>query len=77
MNRGSMSCVTDAAGHGALITPKIQPPFSGPSRKDQHFGLGDKSGPLDRSGRRFRMRQMDALGYNAETGDPLYKHVFS
>ena len=49
--------------------------FQDRQERDQHFGLGDKSGPLDRSGRRFRMRQMDALGYNAETGDPLYKHV--
>ena len=40
-----------------------------------HLGLGDKSGALDRSGRRFRCLQTDALGYNAETSDPLYKHV--
>ena len=40
-----------------------------------HLGLGDKSGSLDRSGRRFRCLQTDALGYNAETSDPLYKHV--
>ncbi|MGL4811606.1 MAG: TIM-barrel domain-containing protein [Beijerinckiaceae bacterium] len=42
---------------------------------DRHFGLGDKSGPLDRTGRRFRVLQLDALGYDAEVGDPLYKHV--
>ncbi|MGL5137444.1 MAG: TIM-barrel domain-containing protein, partial [Beijerinckiaceae bacterium] len=42
---------------------------------DMHFGLGDKSGPLDRTGRRFRVLQLDALGYDAEIGDPLYKHV--
>ncbi len=42
---------------------------------DQHFGLGDKTGPLDRTGRRFRVLQLDALGYDAEHGDPLYKHV--
>ncbi len=40
-----------------------------------HLGLGDKTGPLDRTGRRFRCLQTDALGYNAETSDPLYKHV--
>lgn len=45
------------------------------SDKNRYFGLGDKSGPLDRAGRRFRMLQLDALGYNAETGDPLYKHI--
>jgi alpha-glucosidase len=43
--------------------------------KDRYFGLGDKSGHLDRNGRRFRMLQMDALGYNAEISDPLYKHI--
>lgn len=40
-----------------------------------HLGLGDKAGPLDRTGKRFRCLQTDALGYNAETSDPLYKHV--
>lgn len=43
--------------------------------KDRHFGLGDKTGPLDRTGRRFRVLQLDALGYDAEIGDPLYKHI--
>lgn len=42
---------------------------------DRHFGLGDKSGPVDRTGRRFRVLQLDALAYDAEIGDPLYKHV--
>ena len=41
---------------------------------DQYFGLGDKTGPLNKAGRRFRTRQLDALGYNGETSDPLYKH---
>jgi len=44
-------------------------------QSDRHFGLGDKTGPLDRTGRRFRILQSDALGYDAEIGDPLYKHV--
>jgi len=41
---------------------------------DQYFGLGDKTGPMNKAGRRFRTRQLDALGYNGETSDPLYKH---
>ncbi|HET9046188.1 MAG TPA: TIM-barrel domain-containing protein, partial [Casimicrobiaceae bacterium] len=41
---------------------------------DQYFGLGDKTGPLDKHGRRMRTLQLDALGYNGETSDPLYKH---
>lgn len=39
------------------------------------YGLGEKSGALDRSGRRFEMRNLDALGYDARTTDPLYKHI--
>ena len=30
--------------------------------------------PLDHHGRRLRTLQLDALGYNGETSDPLYKH---
>jgi hypothetical protein len=41
---------------------------------DRYFGLGDKTGELDLHGRRLRTRQLDALGYDAKTGDPLYKH---
>jgi alpha-glucosidase len=41
---------------------------------DQYFGLGDKTGPLDKHGRRFRTVALDALGHDAETSDPLYKH---
>jgi alpha-glucosidase len=42
--------------------------------QDRYFGLGDKTGALDLHGRRLRTRQLDALGYDAKTGDPLYKH---
>lgn len=42
--------------------------------QDRYFGLGDKTGPIDLHGRRLRTRQLDALGYDAKTGDPLYKH---
>lgn len=38
-------------------------------------GLGEKTGTLNRSGRHFEMRNLDALGYDAETTDPLYKHI--
>ena len=41
---------------------------------DRFFGLGDKTGRLDKHGRRLRTLAVDALGYNAETSDPLYKH---
>jgi len=39
------------------------------------YGLGEKAGALDRSGRRFEMRNLDAMGYDAQTTDPLYKHI--
>ncbi len=42
---------------------------------DRFFGLGDKSGGVDRRGRRFLMHNRDALGYRARFADPLYKSV--
>ena len=39
------------------------------------LGLGEASGTLDRHHRRFRLRPGDALGYDAELADPLYKHL--
>jgi alpha-glucosidase len=41
---------------------------------ERHYGLGDKTGRLDLTGRRLRTGGMDSIGYDAETGDPLYKH---
>lgn len=42
---------------------------------EQYFGLGEKSGALNRDGRRLRMKNVDAMGYDARTSDPLYKHL--
>ncbi|HJW41311.1 MAG TPA: TIM-barrel domain-containing protein, partial [Rhizomicrobium sp.] len=42
---------------------------------EKYFGLGERSGEMDRAGRRFRMSNVDAMGYNARTSDPLYKHI--
>lgn len=41
---------------------------------EQLLGLGEVSGSLERSGRRYRLAPRDALGYDAEWSDPLYKH---
>jgi alpha-glucosidase len=41
---------------------------------EHYYGFGERSGPLDKHGRRMRMINLDSLGYNAEHGDPLYKH---
>ncbi len=44
-------------------------------RDDEHYyGFGETAGKLDKRGQRITLKPLDALGYNAETGDPLYKH---
>lgn len=43
--------------------------------RERLYGLGEKSGALNRSRRRFVMRNVDAMGYDAREGDPLYKHI--
>jgi alpha-glucosidase len=42
---------------------------------ERHYGVGDKTGPLDRTGRRFRIEAVDPCGFDAETSDPLYKTI--
>ncbi len=39
------------------------------------YGLGDKSGQVNKSGRSFDLGTGDAMGFRAEYSDPLYKHV--
>jgi alpha-glucosidase len=42
---------------------------------EAYYGLGERAGPMDRAGRRYRLSNLDAMGYDAETSDPLYKHI--
>ena len=42
--------------------------------RDYIYGAGEASGRLNRRGRRFRVDCTDAMGYDAEESDPLYKH---
>jgi alpha-glucosidase len=42
---------------------------------ESYFGLGEKTGDLNRCGKRFEMRNLDAMGYDASVTDPLYKHI--
>jgi alpha-glucosidase len=42
---------------------------------EMYFGLGERSGEMNRAGRRFRMSNVDAMGYDACNSDPLYKHI--
>ena len=39
------------------------------------FGLGEKSGPVNKAKLRYEMKNLDAMGYDAEFSDPLYKHI--
>ena len=39
------------------------------------FGLGDKSGAVNKAGRSFALAAGDAMGFSAERSDPLYKQI--
>lgn len=49
--------------------------YSDLEKPPQIYGLGDKTGALNRWGRRFRNEPIDALGYDSEFTDPLYKDI--
>ena len=66
--------LSDAPGHplrfenGGFRLRKAMP-------LDQHFfGLGDKTGPLDRRGSAFTLWNTDQFGFGPST-DPLYKSI--
>ena len=42
---------------------------------ERYFGLGDRAGDADRAGRRFRLTNVDPMGFDAEHSDPLYKSI--
>jgi len=44
-------------------------------RGEKYFGLGERAGDMDRAGQRYRLTNVDAMGYSARTSDPLYKHI--
>ncbi|MBO5513221.1 MAG: hypothetical protein J5961_01360 [Mogibacterium sp.] len=39
------------------------------------YGLGDKGGPVDKSGRRYVISASDSMGYRTDASDPLYKQI--
>lgn len=41
----------------------------------QIFGLGDKSGPVNKTGRRYELAAVDSMGFRAAYSDPLYKQI--
>src|SRR5262249_21731743 len=42
---------------------------------ERYYGLGERAGGMDRAGRRFRLTNVDPMGYDAESSDPLYKSI--
>jgi alpha-glucosidase len=44
-------------------------------RSEKYFGLGERAGDMDRAGERYRLTNIDAMGYSARSSDPLYKHI--
>lgn len=44
-------------------------------KDEKIYGLGDKSGYLNKAGKSYTIETTDSMGYDAENSDPLYKHV--
>ena len=42
---------------------------------EMYFGLGERAGTANRAGQSYQMKNLDAMGYDARTTDPLYKHI--
>ncbi len=42
---------------------------------EEIFGLGDKTGPVNKNKRSYRMEAGDAMGFDARSSDPLYKQL--
>lgn len=40
-----------------------------------YFGLGERAGEANRKGKRYRLCNVDPMGYDAQHTDPLYKHI--
>jgi alpha-glucosidase (family GH31 glycosyl hydrolase) len=49
--------------------------YSVHDRSALHVGLGEKSAPMDLSGRTFQLSATDCFGYDVYNSDPLYKHI--
>ncbi|MFG1173592.1 TIM-barrel domain-containing protein [Erwiniaceae bacterium CAU 1747] len=67
-DRATSAYLLNAHGDGVAHYQCRQP-------EDRYYGLGEKAGDLQRNGKRYEMRNLDAMGYNARSTDPLYKHV--
>lgn len=45
------------------------------NHQEAYYGLGERTGHVNRYGQRYKMENVDPMGYDAEFTDPLYKHV--
>jgi alpha-glucosidase len=74
--------ICDAAGKSILLDADEGTQITGDgfalhkqiAKGSHYFGLGDKTGPLDRLGNAFTLWNTDSFGFGAST-DPLYKSV--
>ncbi len=44
-------------------------------RGEAYYGLGERAGDANRAGQRYRLCNLDPMGYDARSTDPLYKHI--
>src|SRR5258708_3139993 len=73
----------DTTGHVLLADePSVPMPFAGPRghagkkmpADENYYGLGDKTGPMNRRNRAFTMWNSDVFGWGEST-DPMYKTI--
>jgi len=49
--------------------------YLGRESDEMYFGLGERAGTANRAGQSYQMKNIDAMGYDARSTDPLYKHI--
>lgn len=49
--------------------------YSRMEEDDRFYGFGEKGGALNKNGMLIRQRATDAMGYDPDTADTLYKHI--
>ncbi len=64
----------DALGHSTTFENGSFRVWKTLPRDEHFFGLGDKTGPLDRRDQAFSMWNTDAFGFQEST-DPIYKTI--